>query len=83
MLRLIKQMLNGLSISIDYSSNRTKCVLLSNQKCMTPFTVINLHPNGFSQELNYYQFVFELDRCAGSCNTLKDLHNKVCVPNKT
>ena len=24
-----------------------------------------------------------LDRCAGSCNTLNDLSNKLCVPNKT
>ena len=24
-----------------------------------------------------------LDRCVGSCNTLKDLSNKVCIPNKT
>ena len=25
----------------------------------------------------------ELDRCFGSCNTINDLSNKVCVPNKT
>ena len=25
----------------------------------------------------------KLDRCVGSCNTLNDLPNKVCVPNKT
>ena len=25
----------------------------------------------------------DLDRCVGSCNTLNDLSNKVCVPNKT
>ena len=25
----------------------------------------------------------KLDRCVGSCNTLNDLSNKVCVPNKT
>ena len=24
-----------------------------------------------------------LDRCVGSCNTLNDLSNKICVPNKT
>ena len=27
--------------------------------------------------------MFELDRCVGSCNTLNDLSNKVCLPNKT
>ena len=25
----------------------------------------------------------KLDRCAGSCNTLNGLSNKVCIPNKT
>ena len=43
----------------------------------------NLHPNEYSQELHYYPFVVKLDRCVGSCNTLNDLFNKVCVPNKT
>ena len=28
-------------------------------------------------------FVANSDRCFGSCNTLNDLSNKVCVPNKT
>ena len=27
--------------------------------------------------------VVKLDRCVGSCYTLNDLSNKVCVPNKT
>ena len=43
---------------------------------------INLHPNEYSQELHYYSFVVNLDRRVGSCNTLNDLSNKVCVPNK-
>ena len=30
-----------------------------------------------------YPFAVKLDRCVGSCNTLNDLFNKVCVPNKT
>ena len=31
-----------------------------------------------------YPFAVKLlDRCVGSCNTLYDLSNKVCVPNKT
>ena len=25
----------------------------------------------------------KLDRCVGSCNTMNDLSNKVCVPNQT
>ena len=46
-------------------------------------TLINLHPNEYSQELRYYAFAVKLDRCVGSCNTLSDLPNKICVPNRT
>ena len=45
-------------------------------------TLINLHPNEYSQEFHYYSFAVKLDRCVGSCNTLNDLPNKVRVPNK-
>ena len=45
--------------------------------------LINLHLNEFSQEFHYYPFAARLNRCLGSCNTLNDLYNKVCVPNKT
>ena len=46
-------------------------------------TLINFHPNEYSQELHYYLFAVNLDRCVGSCNTINDLPNKVCVRNKT
>ena len=46
-------------------------------------TLINLHPNEYSQELHYYLFLVNLDRCVGSCNNLNDLSNKVNVPSKT
>ena len=61
------------------ASNHTNCVSLSNQKCMTQSTYTNLHSNEYSQELLYYPFAFNLDRCVGSCNTLDDLSNRVCV----
>ena len=32
---------------------------------------------------NYNLFTIKLDRCVGSCNTLNDLSNKVCIPSKT
>ena len=56
---------------------------MSNRKCMIHLTLINLHLNQYSQESHYYPFAFKLDRCVGKCNTLNDLSNKVCVPNKT
>ena len=83
MFRLIKKIFMGLLISIIDASNHTKCVLLSNQKCMIQPTLINLHPNEYSQEFHYYPFSVKLDRCVGSCNTLHDLSNNVCFPNKT
>ena len=45
--------------------------------------LINLHPNEHSQEVYYYPFSVKVDICAGRCNTLNNLSNKVCVPNKT
>ena len=37
----------------------------------------------YSQELHYYPFSDKLNKCVGSCNTLNDLSNKLCVANKT
>ena len=61
---------------------------LSNQKCMIQPTIINLllinlHLNEYCQEFHYCPFAVNLDRCVGSCNTLNDLSNKLCVPSKT
>ena len=58
-------------------------MFLNNHKYEIQPTLINLHPNEYSQEFNYYPLVIKLDRCVGSCNTLNDLCNKVCVPDKT
>ena len=44
------------------ASNHTKCVPLSNQKCEIQPTLINSHPNKYSQELYYYPFAVKLDR---------------------
>ena len=46
-------------------------------------TLINLHPNEYSQKFHYYPFVVKLDRCVGSCSIFDESSNKVCVPNKT
>ena len=50
---------------------------------MTQPTLINLHPNENSQKFHYYPFAVKFDKCVGNCNTLNDLSNKICVPNKT
>ena len=82
MFGLIKKIFIGILISLINGSDYTNYVSLSNQKCMIQPTLINLHPNEHSQELHYYPFTVKLDRCVGSCNTINELSNKVCVPNK-
>ena len=85
---LIKKILIRLLTGIVSAFNHAKCESLSNQKCMTQPTLINLHlinlhPNEYNHKFHYYPFAVKLDRCIGSCNTLNDLSNQVCVPNKT
>ena len=67
---------------VNFSSH-SRCVSLSNQKCEIQPTLVSVHANEYSQELPYYPFAIKLDRCVESYNTLNDLSNKVCVPNKT
>ena len=59
-----------------------KYVSLSNRKYKIQPTIINLHPNEYSQELHYYPFAIKLDKYIGSLNTFNDLSNKVCVQNE-
>ena len=73
----------GLLTGLVNGSNHTKSVSLSNKKCEIQPTITNLDPSEYSQEFHYYPFAFKLDQSLGSCNTLNDLSNKVCVPNKT
>ena len=86
MLGIIKKMFIVLLTSIVNSSSlvnafgHTKFVSLSNQKCNMQPTLINLHPNEYSQEPHYHSFVVKVDKCVGSCNTLNHLSNRVCVP---
>ena len=79
---LIKTMFIRLLNSKASISNQAKCVSLNIQKCMTQTTLINLHLNEYNQELHYYPFAVNLDRCAGSCNTLNEVSNKVSVPSE-
>ena len=69
----------GLLISIVNASNHTKCISISNQ---TQPSLIDLHPNEYSQEFHYYPFAVELNGCVENCNNFNDLSNKVCDRNK-
>ena len=75
MFGLIKKTFIRLLTNIFNASNYIKYVFLSNQQCTTQSTLINLHPNYDTQRLQYYTF-------AGSCITLNDLSNRICLQNK-
>ena len=83
MLELIKKIFTELLTDLISATNHTKCVSLSNQKCMVQPNLINLHSKKYSQFFHYYPFAAKLDRCGGSCKTLNHLSNKACVPYKT
>ena len=57
---MIKKIFIGLLSGLVNRSNHTKCISLSNQKCMIQ-SVLNLHPNEYSQEFHYYPFAVKLD----------------------
>ena len=56
MFGLIKNTFMGKLINVVNVSNQTKCVSLSNQKCMIQPTFINLHPNEYSHKFHHFQF---------------------------
>ena len=69
MLGIIKKMFIVAIFGIVNASNHAKYVLLGNQKCKI--------------QSYYYPFAVKLDRFVGSCNTLNDLSNKLCIPNNS
>ena len=73
----------GLLASISNLSNHTNYISLNNRQCMIHSTLTNLHSNEYRPELPYYPWSVNVDRCMGSCNTLNDLCNTLCVPSKT
>ena len=68
-----------------YASNHTKCVSLRNPMCFVKqfilFLLIYVLMNAAKNF--YYPFLVKLARCIGSCNTVNDLSNKICIPSKT
>ena len=61
MFALIKKIAIGLLTDVVNGSNHTKCVSLSNQKCMMQPALMNLYPNEYSQAFHYYTFPIKLD----------------------
>ena len=53
-------------------------ISLNNQSYMTRPAPIDLNSDEYNQELRYYPFMVNLDRCNGSCNTLDDPSERNC-----
>ena len=75
MFGLFKKIFIGLLTGLVYGSNHTTCVSSSNQKCIIQPTLINLHPNEYSQKFQYNPFAVKWDRCVWSCNTLNPIQD--------
>ena len=74
------------SRSISNTANtpdHVKCISWNNQQRLNQPTIINVPPDEYMEGLSYYSFAVNLDRCMKSCNTLSNLFNEICVPNKT
>ena len=52
MFELIKKIFIGFRNGLVNGSNHTKCILLSNQKCMTQPSLINLHSNDYTKSFS-------------------------------
>ena len=52
-----------------------KCAYLNTQPFMTRFAFIDLNPG----KLCYYPVIVSLDSCDGSCNTLTNLSDRICL----
>ena len=56
-LELLKKMFIVILTGIVNASNHTKCMSLSDQKRENQPTLINLHPNKYSQEIHYQELI--------------------------
>ena len=71
MSEIVKKIIIVVLFGIVNDSNHTKYISLKNRKYVTWGTVINLHPNEYSQEFHYYPFAVKLDRCLKFAKLLK------------
>ena len=71
----------GLTISL-FNIIKTKtleCVSVVNQKCMRRPKILDVN-EGVGEAL-FYLYNVHVNKCSGSCNTLDNPIEKLCVPN--
>ena len=56
--------------------NSLDCVSMNNQECKIRTEIINLNTN----EPMFYPYSIKINRFKGSCNTINDPYDKICVP---
>ena len=49
---------------------------MNNQECKIRPEIININTN----EQLFYPYSIKINKCKGSCNTIKDPYTKICVP---
>ena len=82
MLGLVKKMFTGLLASHIYASNHTKCMSLSNQKCMIPPTAINLHPKAYQANVNVNLIVENVNQIKNGIMTNVGVSAKMIIYEK-
>ena len=60
------------------SVNSLECVSMNNQECKIRTEIVNFNTN----EPMFYPYSFKINKCKGSCNTIKDPYAKICGPNE-
>ena len=56
--------------------NSLKCASANNQECKVRPEIININSN----ELLFYPYSININKCSGSCNKINDPYSKMCVP---
>ena len=71
----------GLTISLFSIIKTTalECVSVVNQKCMPRPKILDVN-EGVGEAL-FYLYNVQVNKCSGSCNTLDNPIEKVCIPN--
>ena len=60
------------------SKEYIKYVSLNNRPCQARLTFVNINSN----EPLYYPFTVSVDKCGESCNTMANLYDRICFPDK-
>ena len=58
------------------SVNSLTCVSMNNQECKIRTKIIDINNN----EPTFHPYSITINKCSGSCNSISDPYEKLCVP---